>query len=427
MNENNLNNNENNITSNNDLNANSTSSDTLNHTYINDAEYKVNATEKVDNNSKKEEKNYYKSEGNKPKKEKKRFGSYVAIALICSMLGGGIGGAVTYTALKANNSKTTVEEKSNAVTTPISAGDYMNIPQIVEQASPAVVGVATKSFPTNFFGWQTQPQEGIGSGFIFNEEGLILTNYHVVQGASEVKVIFSTGKEVAAKVVNYDQSADLAVVKITDSNVEVPGVLHFGNSDDIKVGEQVIAIGSPLSKDFSGSVTTGIVSAINREMQFEDGKTLKLIQTDTAINPGNSGGPLLNSRGEVIGINTAKIQAQGVEGLGFSIPINSAVEKLDILTKPILKLGIECRNIDEELSKETELPVGVYIVRVQDFSAAQKGGLQPGDVIVKFDNQKVKTVEEMNKIKEKHNENDVVPVEFVRDGKTMQANITLQI
>ncbi|WP_010293713.1 S1C family serine protease [Clostridium senegalense] len=406
--------NENNL---NNMEVKNNTNEELEKTFIDNAQYTVN-----DNDYS------YNPPPKKKKKKKRGVGPYIAIGLICSTLGGGIGGAVTYTALRHNNQSPTVQEKSNnnVSTTPISAGDYMNIPDVVQKVSPAVVGVATKSFPKNFAGWQTSPQEGIGSGFIFNEEGLILTNYHVVEGASEVNVILSTGEEVSAKVVNYNEDADLAVVKITKKDVKIPGVLTFGNSDDIKVGEQVIAIGSPLSKDFSGSVTTGIISAVNREMQFENGKTLKLIQTDTAINPGNSGGPLLNSKGEVVGINTAKIQAQGVEGLGFSIPINAAKEKLDILTKPILKLGIQCKDIDEALSKQYNIPQGIYIAGVEDFSAAQKAGIQPGDVIVKFDGKDVKTVAEINALKEKHEENDTVPVEYIRDGKTMKANIKLE-
>lgn len=374
--------------------------------------------------------NFVVEDKNKSKKSGKKGGvaPYIAIALICSLLGGAIGGGVTYSALKQGKADVIVNEKNEKKeNTGVSLSNVngINIPEIAEKVSPAVVAVTTKSIPENFFGWQGQPQEAIGSGFIFNEEGLVLTNYHVVKGASEVKVVFNNGKEVTAKVVNYNENADLAVVKITEKT-EIPGVAKLGNSDDLKVGEQVVAIGSPLSKDFSGSVTTGIISAMNREIQFDNGKTLKLIQTDTAINPGNSGGPLVNSKGEVIGINTAKIDKQGVEGLGFAIPINEAISQLDTLTKPILKLGIHVKSIDEELSKETKLPIGVYIAKVDDFGVAQKGGLQPGDVIVKFDGKSIKNVDELNKIKASHKEGDVVRVDFVRDGKNMQANLKLE-
>ncbi len=364
-----------------------------------------------------------------PKKQKKnkKAGSLIAIALICSLLGGTVGGTATYTIINNINNKSAVSNKETVTNTSTTVDNTssMSIPEIAKKASPAVVGVATKSINQNSLRWQSELQEGIGSGFIFNEEGYVLTNYHVIEGASEVKVIFYDGKEVTAKVVNYQEDADLAVLKITE-DVELPGVLEIGNSDDLEVGEQVVAIGNPLGKEFSGSVTTGIISALNREMQFDDGKTLKLIQTDTAINPGNSGGPLLNSKGQVIGINTAKIGQQGVEGLGFSIPINEASNKLDNLLKPILKLGITALNLNEETAKANNMPVGIYIENVQSLSVAQKGGLQPGDVIVKFNGKKVSTVEELNKIKESHNEGDVVSVELVRSGKTMKVNLTLE-
>ncbi|WP_312575769.1 trypsin-like peptidase domain-containing protein [Clostridium sp.] len=365
----------------------------------------------------------------KPVKQKKnrKFGAYIAIALICSLLGGAVGGTITYTIINNSNNIniTTKPQTNNDTSAPVTNTSSMNIPEIAKKVSPAVVGVATKTVSSNFFGWQFEPQEGIGSGFIFNENGTVLTNYHVIKGASEVKVIFHNGKEVSAKVVNYQEDADLAVLKIAEK-VEMPGVLEFGDSDALEVGEQVVAIGNPLGKEFSGSVTTGIISALNREMKFEDGKTLKLIQTDTAINPGNSGGPLINSKGQVIGINTAKIGKQGVEGLGFSIPINEVLNKLDNLTKPVLKLGIACINLNEELAKANKLPVGIYIEKVESLSVAQKGGLQPGDVIVKFANKKVGTVQEINKIKDSYKEGDVVSVEFIRDGKTMTANLKLE-
>ncbi|WP_291580464.1 S1C family serine protease [Clostridium sp. UBA6640] len=386
--------------------SNNTTNKEVGKTYIYDAKFTVE-------NPKKQRKN-------------KKAGSFIAIALICSLLGGTVGGTATYAVIN-NNNKNTVSNKETVTNTSTTVGNTssMNIPEIAKKASPAVVGVATKSINQSSLTWQSELQEGIGSGFIFNEEGYILTNYHVIEGASEVKVILYDGKEVTAKVVNYQEDADLAVVKITEE-VELPGVLEIGNSDELQVGEQVVAIGNPLGKEFSGSVTTGIVSALNREIQFEGGKTLKLIQTDTAINPGNSGGPLLNSKGQVIGINTAKIGKQGVEGLGFSIPINEASNKLDNLLKPILKLGIVALNLNEETAKANNLPVGIYIENVQSLSVAQKGGLQPGDVIVKFDGKKVSTVEELNKIKESHNEGDVVSVELVRSGKTMQVNLTLE-
>jgi len=250
-----------------------------------------------------------------------------------------------------------------------------------------------------------------------------LTNYHVISGATNIKVMLSNGKEVSAKVVNYDAAADVAVIKLA-ANTKVPGIAEFGDSDMLQVGESVVAIGNPLGKEFIGSVTTGVVSAVNRQVSIEN-KDLKFIQTDAAINPGNSGGPLVNSKGQVIGINTAKIGEAGVEGLGFAIPINTVNPKMENLIKPILNIGISCRDITQEISKEYNIPVGVYISQIKEYSAAEKSGLLAADIITKFDGQKIKTVAEINKIKATHKAGDVVKIELVRNKKTIKINLTL--
>jgi serine protease Do len=354
-----------------------------------------------------------------------RFGSVIAVALICSLLGGAVGGAVTYTTMK--RIETPVKQNQNVVgntsITPTATG-AINIPEIVTKVSPAVVGVSTKSVSSNIFGFNMGEQEGIGSGFIFSEDGYVLTNFHVISSASQVKVIFNNGKEVNAKIVNYNQEADLAVLKITD-DVELPGVVTLGDSESLQVGEQVVAIGNPLGKEYLGSVTTGIVSAVSRDVEI-DGKKMNLIQTDTAINPGNSGGPLINSKGEVVGINTAKLSGEGIEGIGFSIPINDVTAKLENLVKQKIRLGITVQNVTKDLAERYNIPVGIYITNVDNFSIAQKGGLQPGDVIIKFDGKKVETVEELNKIKDTHNDGDTISTEFVRNGQNMTANLKIE-
>lgn len=432
-----LNNNE--INSNNNLNENisinkdnneNNTSDNISYTVIQDVEYTTNDDLKlneVNTSSWQEEEKKKKEKKNKGKGSAK---SYIAIALICSILGGAIGTGVTYGAMRSTIQSAVKEAKSKTTTggtiTNINPVSSMNIPEVVAKVSPAVVGVSTTSVSTNVFGFDMGEQEGIGSGFIFSDDGYVLTNYHVVKNASQVKVIFSTGKEVNAKVVNYQEDADLAVVKITD-DVEMPGKVELGDSDSLQAGEQVIAIGNPLGKEYLGSVTTGIISAVNRGVALtEGGEKMNLIQTDTAINPGNSGGPLINSQGEVIGINTAKIGASGVEGIGFAIPINDATEKLDTLVKQKIKFGIAVRNITEDLSKQYNLPVGIYIQSIEDFSIAQKGGLQPGDVITKIGKKTVKTVEELNKEKDSYSDGDSIPIEFVRKGQTMQATLVVE-
>ncbi|GAA0770179.1 trypsin-like peptidase domain-containing protein [Clostridium subterminale] len=440
LNNNELNNNEvnrdNNLNENTSINSNNNDNNTnenLNYTVIQDVEYTTNDNlnmNEANTSSWQEEEEKKNKKKDKKSKGKGSAKSYIAIALICSILGGAIGTGVTYGAMRSTIQSAVKQGKNNTNTggstanvNPISS---MNIPEVVAKVSPAVVGVSTTSVSTNVFGFDMGKQEGIGSGFIFSKDGYVLTNYHVVKNASQVKVIFSTGKEVNAKVVNYQEDADLAVVKITD-NVEMPGVVELGDSDSLQAGEQVIAIGNPLGKEYLGSVTTGIISAVNRGVALtEGGEKMNLIQTDTAINPGNSGGPLINSQGQVVGINTAKIDASGVEGIGFAIPINDATEKLDTLVKQKVKLGIAVRDITEDLSKQFNLPVGVYIQSVEDFSIAQKGGLQPGDVITKIGKKTVKTVEELNKEKESFKEGDSIPIEFIRKGQTMQATLVVE-
>ncbi len=302
----------------------------------------------------------------------------------------------------------------------------LTVTEIVRKVGPAVVGVSTQSIvDRGFFG--LQQQEGIGSGFIINEEGHILTNYHVIEGARTVKVIFYDGTETDARVLNYDEANDIALLKLTDSSISVPATVTLGNSDELLVGDSVVAIGSPLGKEFLGTTTAGIISALDRDVHIE-GKTLKLLQTDTAINPGNSGGPLINSRGEVIGINTAKFGKSGmtnVEGIGFSIPINQAKQKLEELSKPILRIGVQGRIIDDELSKKVNLPKGIYVVQVEPFSNAERAGLSQGDVIIKFGGKQVFTFDDLNEIKSKHNIGDKVKVVVHRNGVEKELELTL--
>ena len=371
------------------------------------------------------------NDNSKNKKVKKKSGfkrgiALVAGAVIVAILGGAIGAGGVYYAFKNSIPVSTLENNSNtSVNPPAFKGEdgALTVPQVVEKVTPAVVGVSTKSLVRDQF-FNVKEQEGLGSGFIINEDGYVVTNYHVINGAQEVKVIFSDGKEVNAKVVNYDAERDIAVIKITD-DVKMPGIAQLGDSSTVKAGEEVIAIGNPLGKEFSSTVTKGIVSSPNRKMKTENGNVLDYIQTDAAINPGNSGGPLINSKGEVIGINTAKKVGEDIEGIGFAIPINEVKTRLGSLSKPILKLGITARTVTPELAKENKLEEGVYVVGVQEFSPAEKAGLKIGDLIVEFAGKRVKTLEELNQVKSQYNDGDSVPVEIIRDGKKVNLNLTL--
>ncbi|MGY0372887.1 S1C family serine protease [Clostridium sp. JNZ J1-5] len=369
----------------------------------------------------------------KPKRMGKKVLSYVLVGVLCASLGGVAASVSTikyYNSKKVTTSaagdKSNSKDASNSAVKTASNSVPLSVANIAKQVGPAVVGVSTKNASSvDLFGFPEQ-QEGMGSGIIFSEEGYILTNYHVVNGAKKITVIFnngSEGKEIPAKLVNYDAAMDLAVIKLTE-NVKVPAVAQFGDSDSIQVGDPAIAIGNPLGKQFLGTVTSGVISAVNREVAVE-GQKQKYLQTDAAINPGNSGGALVNIYGQVIGINTAKIGGSQIEGLGFAIPINAVKPKIQNLIKPVLKMGIGVINIDDKLSKEHNLPIGVYIQQIEEFSPAQKAGLLPGDVITKFDGKKVKTVQEINDLKQKHNSGDSVEVEITRDGKSKKLSLKL--
>ena len=374
-----------------------------------------------------EVKNTFSEEPSKEKKKKRRnskgIAKYIALALICSLCGGVVGSGVTYFVTGksgSNNSSgnTVVADPVSFATdnTALSAAD------IYKKVAPAVVMVSTKSVQS-VNGWFQQETEGMGSGFIINNDGYILTNYHVIDGAKEVTVTLSDGQEVTASVVNYDSDQDVAMIKI-NQDIEVPGVVELGDSDALQPGEEVLAIGNPLSKELSSTLTKGIVSALNRSIETETGVSTNLIQTDTAINSGNSGGPLINTKGEVIGINTLKA-SDGAEGIGFAIPINDVKVKIDSLSKPILNLGVSIRVIDESMAKQLNMEEGLYIVEVNEFSPAEKAGLKGGDLIVKADGTRIKTFEELQEIKNSKEEGDTINIEFIRDGKTQNTTITL--
>lgn len=375
-----------------------------------------------------EVKNDFEEQHKKKSSKKKRgngngFAKYIAIALICSLFGGAIGSGITY--VIADKSGSSTQSNKGVETDPVSfATDStaLSAADIYKKVAPAVVMVSTKTIQS-VNGWFQQETEGMGSGFIINEEGYILTNYHVIEGAKEVTVTLSDDREVTASVVNYDSEQDVAMIKINE-DIEVPGVVELGDSDALQPGEEVLAIGNPLSKELSSTLTKGIISALNRSVETESGVSTNLIQTDTAINSGNSGGPLINTKGEVIGINTLKA-SDGAEGIGFAIPVNDIKDKIDSLSKPILNLGVSIRVIDETLAKQLNLEEGLYVVEVTEYSPAEKAGLKSGDLIVKADGTRIKTFEELQEIKNTKEEGDTINVEFIRDGKTQNSTITL--
>jgi len=358
---------------------------------------------------------------------KKKSGGFkfIVIALITGLLGGAIGGGSVYYAMKDINANQKVNNITPNPQTFNTTGEALTKSEAFEKVAPAVVIVSANGV-TDYSGIIPQQVDGMGSGFIINEEGYILTNYHVIEGAKEVIVTLSDGRDVKAKVVNYDQNQDIAMLKLTDDSIKVPAIVELGNSDALKPGEEVLAIGTPLSKDFNQTVTGGLVSAVNRTVETSTGVKLNLIQTDAAINPGNSGGPLINTKGEVVGINTLKMSGEA-EGIGFSIPINEVKDRIDSLSKQILNLGISIREINEQLAKKYDMEEGLYIIEVTEFSPAEKAGLKSGDLIVKFDGQRIKTFDELRAIRDTKKEGDVVKVEAIRNGQTKSFDIQLEV
>ncbi len=365
------------------------------------------------------------------RKKTAKWVSVVAGGVIVALLGGSIGSYSTYKIMKKDK---VVSSVSYAAPEFSSSDDgSLTISEAFEKVKPAVVTISTKSIQELYGGLYSQEVEGLGSGFIINEDGYILTNYHVIEGSTDVKVLLSDGNEASAKVVNYDSSMDIAMLKLEDGT-SIPGVAELGDSDALYPGEDVIAIGTPLSKEFAQTLTKGVVSAVGRHVESESGSTLEVIQTDAAINAGNSGGPLVNTKGQVIGINSMKLgnssssssSSASIEGMGFSIPINVAKERIDSLSKPLLTLGISVVTIDSSKAVQTGYPEGLYVKSVTEGSPAEKAGIKQGDVIIEFDGTRVKTYDELNSLKSKKNDGDTVKVTVQRNNQQVDLQVTLQ-
>ena len=250
------------------------------------------------------------------------------------------------------------------------------------------------------------------------------TRYQLSEATSVKVYLYNDSTPYDAKVIGTDELTDLAVIKIEKTGL-TPAEL--GNSDTVEVGAFAMAIGNPLGLE--SSVTTGTVSAVNREITDSTGKKFVLIQTDAAINSGNSGGALVNSYGQVVGINTLKLSGNDVEGIGFAIPINSTTDIYNQLVqyskvkRPYI--GIGGIDIDEAKSKYYNLPIGVYVKSVEDFSSAQKAGIKTGDVIIAIDGTTITTMEELNNIKFSHSIGDKITLKINREGKESNIELTL--
>ena len=358
---------------------------------------------------------------------------------------------------KSSDKKSDDKEKSKDDSESKTKGS-LDVSDIAAEGMKSVVSITTKSVQDvqNYLGYYgfggsqgyttQQEVEGSGSGIIVgkNDDNLLIaTNYHVVSGADTVSVTCIDGETYAATVNGYDEDKDLVVVSvplsdISDDTMDQIEVATIGSSDDLKVGEQVVAIGNALG--YGQSVTTGIVSAKNRKMndqgieQDEDSDATNLIQTDAAINPGNSGGALLNTAGEVIGINSVKYSDTSVEGIGYAIPMDTAKPIIEeLITKEKVDesnsayLGIVGVDVTSDVAKTYNMPTGVYVAQVMEGAAAEQAGIQKGDIITKFDGKDVTSMEELSSNMQYYAAGTTVDVEIERSSNGQYEEQTISV
>lgn len=351
---------------------------------------------------------------------------------------------------KSTSSESGKSSSNSSSSSAFKSEDSSKISNMVEDISPAIVGITNLQAQSNssLFGSDSSgssegTESGSGSGVIFKKENgkaYIITNNHVVEGASSLKVSLYDGTEATAKLVGSDSLTDLAVLQISDDHVTK--VASFGDSSDLRTGETVIAIGDPLGKDLSRTVTQGIVSGVDRtvSMSTSAGQTsINVIQTDAAINPGNSGGPLLSTSGKIVGINSMKISEDDVEGIGFAIPSNDVKPIAEeLLSKGQIErpyIGVSMLDLEQVPQNYQEgtlglfgsqLNKGVYIREVASGSPAEKAGLKAEDIIISLKGKEINTGSELRNILYKDaNIGDTVEVKILRNGKEMTKKIKL--
>ncbi len=377
-------------------------------------------------------------------KQKKHRKHRVWVPCLCSALAAsvltlGVGAAAVKSYIQPL--QTQVQKMSNGsagynITTLANTADasgktVLTVPEIANKVGPSCVGVINKAkvtaqryydpFSGRYY-YTADPnsdemvEQGSGSGIIISEDGYIVTNQHVIDGANEISVVLNTGDEYTATLVGADEKSDLAVLKIDAPNLVAA---ELGDSEALQVGELAVAIGNPLGQEFAGTVTVGVISAVNRTMTV-DNKKYNLIQTDAAINPGNSGGALVNQYGEVIGINSVKISTTGVEGIGFAISMSEAKPIIDDLMNNGYVSG---RPLVGIMAKSTSS--GLLVDSVTEGSGAQAAGIQPGDLIVKADGKVVKSVDEMNEIRDEKKAGDTMELTVIRNGEMLTVNVVL--
>lgn len=388
----------------------------------------------------------YKRVTNLPKQHGPGFGKTVILPLFCGILGATLtlGVCINVPTVKEKVFGTTDsnlviknEDNSSQNLDLISLQEYSDTAvSVADKVLPSIVGIEVEYQVNSIFSRNPQTSTASGSGIIISEDGYILTNNHIVNtsssstyyevsDANKVTVyLYNDTTPYEAEIVGKDAQTDLAVIKIDKTGL---AAATLGNSDTTKVGEFAMAVGNPLG--MQSSITCGVISALNREVTDNEGTLYKLIQTDAAINSGNSGGALVNSKGEVIGINTMKLSGTGIEGMGFAIPISSTTSIYEQLIQDgkVLRpfIGITGIDLDEETAKANDLVKGIYVRSVEDFSAAQKADIRNGDVIIEADGKKVTTMDELNEIKNTHQVGDTMTLKVNRNGKEIDINVIL--
>ncbi|MDQ7092992.1 trypsin-like peptidase domain-containing protein [Desulfosporosinus sp. PR] len=348
------------------------------------------------------------------------LGGVIAVAIIPSVYGNKQTGATNQVILNGQGSTPTIKTE---------AATNFPVVQIAKTVGSAVVGIANFQSKGSLFGGGGLTEIGSGSGFIVDaQHGYIVTNNHVVTGAEKLVVSLADGRNITAKLVGADDRTDLAVVQIADtSNLTAT---QEGDSTKLQVGESVVAIGNPGGQEFARSVTAGVVSATNRVLDIPGESSFNLIQTDAAINPGNSGGPLVNYQGQVIGINSAKNQEPGFEGMGFAIPISDALPTIKQLIEKGyashagLNVQIDPR-YTAEYASQRGWPAGAYVSKVTLGGPAERAGVVAGDIITKINGQDVKSSLELTHELFKYNPGDKVSVTIFRNNKTTDVSVTL--
>lgn len=372
----------------------------------------------------------YRSSEEKEKPKKKSFRgsaiSYIALALVASLIGG-----LSSTYIGPNLYGKVLPKPNNTIYAAapinITTNDNINtVSAVAKKAMSSVVGITSVEVQQYFF--SQQEVEGVGSGVIIDSNGYILTNSHVVAdgNAKSVDVLFENGDKKPAKVLWNDSTLDLAIVKVDATGLPVA---TLGDSDNLEVGEIVVAIGNPLGLEFQRSVTSGIISGLHRSVQVSSNNVIEdLIQTDASINPGNSGGPLLNSKGEVIGINTAKIKS--AEGLGFSIPINEAKAIVEEVVKNgsyktvfIGISGISVEDYQARLGVKLTADKGVIIIQTSENTPASRAGLLNGDIITKIDNTEIDNMSKLKKALYRYKQGDKATLTIIRNNSEVKIDI----